>query len=66
LTSGCRTTSTEVGEHGRARWTEIEQEWADLVGRDQLDLVRAALETYLAADLATRDDQPPIGASMRC
>lgn len=51
---------------GRARWTEIEQEWADLVGREQLELVRAALETYLAADLATRDDRPPIDDSMQC
>ncbi len=40
---------------GRARWDELEREWADLVGPDQLDVVRAALEDYLAADLAARD-----------
>ena len=45
-------------EDGRRRWNGLENEWAELVGRDRLDVVRAALETYLAADLAARDDDP--------
>ncbi len=36
---------------GRLRWQEVEDEWCTLVGRDQLDVVRTALETFLAADL---------------
>jgi DNA-binding MarR family transcriptional regulator len=43
---------------GRRRWDALEHEWADLVGCDRLDVVREALEAYLAADLAARDDQP--------
>ncbi len=35
---------------GRCRWQGIEDEWAELVGRDRLDIVRDALEAYLAAD----------------
>jgi DNA-binding MarR family transcriptional regulator len=35
---------------GRCRWQGIEDEWAELVGRDRLDVVRDALEAYLAAD----------------
>ena len=35
---------------GRRRWKGVEERWADLVGRDRLDVVRAALEAYLAAD----------------
>jgi DNA-binding MarR family transcriptional regulator len=46
-------------EAGRERWQGLEDEWVELVGRDRLDVVRAALETYLAADLATRDDRAP-------
>lgn len=42
---------------GRRRWDALEHEWADLVGCDRLDVVREALEGYLAADLAARDDQ---------
>jgi len=38
-------------EHGRRLWRAVEAEWADLVGRDRLDTVRAALEAYLAADV---------------
>ena len=34
---------------GRCRWEEIEDEWAELVGRDSLDAMRTALEAYLAA-----------------
>jgi DNA-binding MarR family transcriptional regulator len=37
-------------EAGRARWFELEEEWAELVGRDRLQTVREALEAYLAAD----------------
>jgi DNA-binding MarR family transcriptional regulator len=49
---------------GRRRWNELECEWADLVGPDQLEVVRAALEHYLAADLAARDrDRPDVVSS---
>ena len=34
----------------RRRWTQLEDEWAELVGRDRLDVVRSALESYVAAD----------------
>ena len=34
---------------GRCRWQEIEEEWAELVGRDHLDAMRVALEGYLGA-----------------
>lgn len=47
-------------EQGRDRWQHLEDQWAELVGRDRLDVVRAALETYLAADLAARDDCAPV------
>lgn len=33
----------------RKLWRGVEDEWADLVGRDQLDVVRDALLAYLAA-----------------
>ena len=36
-------------EDGAERWHAIEQEWAALVGRDRLDVVREVLETYLAS-----------------
>ncbi len=39
---------------GRRRWKQLEKEWAALVGRDRLDVVRSALETYLAADADNR------------
>jgi DNA-binding MarR family transcriptional regulator len=42
-------------EDGRRRWLGLEDEWSNLVGRDRLDVVRDALEAYLAADLAARD-----------
>jgi len=42
-------------EEGRLRWRELEDEWAELVGRDRLDTVREALEAYLIADLARRE-----------
>jgi DNA-binding MarR family transcriptional regulator len=34
----------------RPRWEQLENEWAELVGRDHLDVMRSALEAYLAAD----------------
>lgn len=44
---------TDVGrarlEDGRERWHAIEREWAALVGRERLDVVRDVLETYLAS-----------------
>jgi DNA-binding MarR family transcriptional regulator len=43
---------------GRRRWDEVECEWAELVGREKLDVVRDALERYLLADLAARDGRP--------
>jgi DNA-binding MarR family transcriptional regulator len=46
-------------EGGRRRWQGVEAEWAELVGRDRLDVVRAALVAFLAADLAAHDDAPP-------
>jgi len=50
---------TDVGrrrlEAGRTRWTELEEEWAALVGTERLTVVRDCLEAYLAADLARRD-----------
>jgi DNA-binding MarR family transcriptional regulator len=51
---------------GRRRWDEVEREWAELVGREKLDVVRDALESYLLADLAVRDgrrafDDPSCG-----
>jgi len=47
-------------EAGRKRWQHVEDEWAELVGREHLDDMRSVLETYLAADLATRDQRPPV------
>ena len=38
----------------QVRRRAIEREWADLVGADQLDVVRQALEAYLAADARAR------------
>lgn len=43
---------------GRCRWEEIEDEWAELVGRENLAVTRAALEAYLAAnDQLTKDNR---------
>jgi DNA-binding MarR family transcriptional regulator len=36
---------------GIRRWQDVEDEWADVVGRDRLDVVRDALRAYLAADV---------------
>ncbi len=49
-------------ESGRRRWQGVEDEWAALVGRDRLDVVRAALEAYLAA----HDDDPPTDHASEC
>jgi len=40
---------------GRARWHELEEEWAALVGPERLSAVREAFEAYLEADLARRE-----------
>jgi DNA-binding MarR family transcriptional regulator len=37
---------------GRERWQRIEDEWVTLVGRDDLNVVRNALEAFLATDAA--------------
>ncbi|MGO9877592.1 MAG: MarR family winged helix-turn-helix transcriptional regulator [Acidimicrobiia bacterium] len=47
-------------EQGQRRWTEVEDEWANLVGRDALDIVREALKAYLDADEPARADRTPI------
>lgn len=39
-------------DDSRRRWKHLEDEWADLVGRDRLDVTRSALEAYLAANAA--------------
>jgi DNA-binding MarR family transcriptional regulator len=49
-------------EAGRQRWQNLEDEWVELVGRDRLEVVRAALEAYLDADRATRADRAPLDA----
>ncbi len=46
-------------EAGRLRWKRVDDEWAELVGRDRLDVVRDALEAYLTAELAAHDAGPP-------
>ena len=45
-------------EDGRRRWQEIEDEWAGLVGRDRLEIMRSALSAYLDAD-ETHHVAPP-------
>jgi DNA-binding MarR family transcriptional regulator len=35
--------------YGRERWKCLEDEWAELVGRDRLDVTRSVLEAYLNA-----------------
>ncbi len=44
-------------EDGRRRWHGIENEWAELVGRDRLDVMRDVLEAYLAADADAREER---------
>jgi DNA-binding MarR family transcriptional regulator len=41
-------------EAGTRHWRELEQEWCELVGPEQLAVVREALEAYLLADEARR------------
>jgi DNA-binding MarR family transcriptional regulator len=45
---------TDAGQEkladGRRRWTQLEDDWATLVGRERLDVVRSALAAYLAAE----------------
>ena len=54
-------------EAGHRRWKQLEDEWAALVGRDRLDVVRAALESYVAADRAARDRGAPAdGSAVDC
>jgi DNA-binding MarR family transcriptional regulator len=48
---------------GRRRWNELEDEWADLVGRAQLDVVREALTAYLDVDLVRRGAEPVAGCA---
>ena len=51
---------------GRRRWERIEDEWAELVGRDKLEVVREVLEALLAADLAARDDDRTVDQHATC
>ncbi len=44
----------------RQRWQAVEDEWAAIVGRKRLDVVRGVLEDILAAELVARDQ------SVRC
>jgi DNA-binding MarR family transcriptional regulator len=53
-------------EVGRRRWERVESEWADLVGRDKLDVVRDVLVQILAADVAARDADPACGQNETC
>ncbi len=43
---------TKKLDAGRRRWQELEDEWAELVGRDTLDVMRHGLIAYLDADLS--------------
>ena len=45
-------------EHGRCRWEGLEEEWAELVGRGDLDVVRRTLATILEADATRRARHP--------
>jgi DNA-binding MarR family transcriptional regulator len=38
-------------DDGHERWQQLEDEWAALVGRKNLEIVRGALEQYLEADV---------------
>ncbi len=53
-------------EEGRARWLRIEDEWAELVGRDKLDVMREVLEDILTADMVARDQRPPLDQNASC
>jgi len=45
---------------GRERWRALEEEWAEMVGRDRLAVVRSVLESYLAADMDARGSRPVV------
>ena len=53
-------------EQGRLRWQRVEDEWAEIVGRDRLDIVRGVLEEILAADLVARDGRIPVDQNSSC
>jgi DNA-binding MarR family transcriptional regulator len=48
---------------GRRRWNELEDEWAALVGRAELDVVREALTAYLEVDQVRRGAEPVGGCA---
>lgn len=50
---------------GRHRWQDLEDDWAALVGRDRLDVVRDVLERYLAADDEAHGRAAPAPAPVR-
>jgi DNA-binding MarR family transcriptional regulator len=39
-------------DDGRRQWQDLEDEWATLVGRDRLGILREVLESYLTAEEA--------------
>jgi DNA-binding MarR family transcriptional regulator len=45
-------------DDGCRRWQRIEDEWADLVGRENLDVMRHALNAYLDADEMRGNEHP--------
>ncbi len=49
---------------GRERWQHLEAEWAELVGRDRLDVVRSALEALLTYSSAAAT-AAPVTAALR-
>ncbi len=53
-------------EVGRERWNRIEDGWAELVGREKLDVMRDVLEEILAADIAARDDARAVDQNATC
>jgi DNA-binding MarR family transcriptional regulator len=53
-------------EQGRLRWQRVEDEWAEVVGRERLDVVRGVLEEILAADLVARDGRIPVDQNSSC
>ncbi len=53
-------------EQGRLRWQRVEDEWAELVGRDRIDVVRGVLEEVLAADLVARERRSSLDQISSC
>ena len=49
-------------EQGRLRWQRVEDEWAELVGRGDLDTMRDALLAFLRADDAVSSPTGPAAA----